>query len=218
MGKCCRFFVLCLCLGSGCAHESGLFAGQPEAPPNLACLPELGSGGPADTRRTHEGLVLTQRALDEDFPLPPVDRSYAALQRWMQDEVAAWIAARTGAASALHAQFGLDGAAAQSERVVGQAALGLLQEDTALDLQTIPPPSELAAEPEIRAMFQDIVATKAEPFLAAALIAFRECADEAYEGPEATAHFAAFCDARFQRLRAEVQRRQSARLQPTTSR
>lgn len=215
----CFLLVGGACLAAGlaaCAHGSGapLSKGQPEAPPTLACLPEVAPGGPADTRRTHQGLLIAKEALDDGLPAPPSDRSYSAMQGWMKSEVAHWIAARAGAVSELKFQLGFDGGASASEQVVGKAAVGLLQEHTALDLQKIPPPAELAAEPEIAEMFQEVVAAQAEPFLGAALIAFRECADAAYEGPDATAHFAEFCDARFRRLRTEVEGRQHARLHP----
>lgn len=197
---------------SGCAHSqtyTNLAPGDAEGAPSLAVLPEVPLGGAADTRRTHQGLVLADRALQQRFPMPPEDRRRGALQTWLEQDVVSWLVEREQLIEHVGFEFGMDGRALPAERILGFAVLGLLREDTARALRTIPAPTELASVPEIEQMFHEVVESHAVPFLSAALLAFRSCSDLALEGPESMQHFAPYCDRRFRRLRDEVHAQQA---------
>lgn len=192
-----------------CGHSAGV-GGHPPAPgdaeaaPSLAVLPELVEIEGKDRGRVRQGMLVAQNAFDRVMPDPPRDRSYVSLQAWIDGPVLVWLKQRRLAVVESRYLFGVGRDAPQGDQAVGEAVAGLLQEDTALALQTIPVPSELGREPEIRDMFVEIVQKQTHPLLSAALVSFRECSDLAYTGPEQTMHFAYFCDARFRRLREQL--------------
>jgi hypothetical protein len=184
--------------------------GHPEAAPSLAALPEMPNGATGNTARTHQGLLLARQTFDAAFPAPPADRTYASLQSWVDTAVVAWLEQRRSQTEATRERFLLEGDPSEGERIVSHAVLGLIQEDTALSLSSIPPPSELDSEPEIAGMYHDIIRTQAESFMSSALLELRECADSAYRGPEDMRPWALFCHARFDRLRERAAPKQEA--------
>lgn len=197
--------ILTFCFALGCAHgesvPQGTPLGAPEAPPSLSALPGVVPGSAADTPRVHEGLALTQRTLDGGLPTPPADLRFSVLQAWIEHDVVAWLGVRQKALRELEYRFSEEKGACPSERAVGRAAMGLIQEDTASELQKIPLPQELRQEPEIADIYVSIVEKQARPVLNGALVAYRDCSDIAYSGPGSMQHFARYCDKRFRRLR-----------------
>jgi hypothetical protein len=89
-----------------------------------------------------------------------------------------------------------------AKQIVAHAVLGLLQEDTAIELSTIPTPMELDSEPEIAKIFRDLINEQATPFVSAAQHEYAECANRSYRAGEPFASLARFCHARFDRLSA----------------
>ena len=178
--------------------------GDAEAPPSLASLPDLLPGGSADTDRTHLALAFARRVFAAGLPTPPSDHSAAVLQPWVEREVAGWIAHRRESVEQTDYQFVAEQRASAGERIVHQAVMGLLHEDTAQALENLPAPAELASEPEIAQMYREVLAAQAQPFVVAALEAFRHCANTAFDGPEDMRHWAAYCDGRFRRLRERL--------------
>lgn len=167
----------------------------------MAALPEMPEGATGNTARTHQGLLLARETFDAGFPAPPTDRAYASLQSWVDTTVVAWVERRRAMTEATRERFLLEGEPSEGERIVSHAVLGLIYEDTALSLSSIPSPSELDSEPDIAGMYQDIIRTQAESFVSSALLELRECADRAYRGPPDMRPWATFCHARFDRLR-----------------
>ena len=203
---------LALVCVAGCAAQSAAPAeqsveysgGDADAPPNLAALPDLPNGASGDTPRTHQGLLIARQTLDAALPEPPGDRSYASLQHWVETDVVAWIAKRRSQTRATRDRFLLEGEPSDSELVVSHAVVGLIDEDTALALARLPAPSELDSEPEIAAMYRDVVRAQAAGFSTSAVMEFRDCANTAYRGPEDMRAWARFCHARFDRLQSEA--------------
>ncbi len=170
----------------------------------LNALPSVDHGSGADTPRTHQGLLIARATLDAAMPEPPADRSYAALQRWVDTEVVTWVERRRAQTEEVRERFSLEGEPNESELAVRRAVVGLLHEDTARSLRSIPAPSELDSEPEIAAMYRDIVSAQADTFLNSAIVEFRDCAEGAYRWEHDMRPFALFCHARFDRLQEQL--------------
>jgi hypothetical protein len=184
-------------------------AGDPDAPPTLTALPELSARAPANSERTHQGILLARQALDADLPAPPADRSFAALQSWADDQVSSWVVKRRDQIEAARARM-FDGHASPAEQILGHAVLALLHEDTARTLSSIPAPKELDDEREISAMYYDLVSGQADAFVTSALIELRDCVELAHQGPAEMHAYDDYCHARFERLRGEQLARQDA--------
>jgi len=186
--------------------EASLAAGDPQAPPTLRALPEVPRE--SDTTRTHQGLLAAREALLAGIPQPPVDRSYAALKAWSETAVTQWVQTRRQRIEDVRERFDLEEGASVGELIVRHATLGLLHEDTANALSTLPAPAELDTEPKIGAIYREVLAAQAEPFVSAALLSFRDCANLAYRSEAAMTRWADFCHERFDRLKGEALRRQ----------
>lgn len=205
------FSILCAlgllaCAGSTAdVHEPGeLSLGDADGRPRLDALPSLPRGASGQTPRTRQGLLAAREAFDARLPAAPADLSHTSLQRWVDSDVVAWIDGRSRKLETTRYEFGLEGDASDSEKIVGMAVVGLLQEDAARELGTIPVPAELDSEPEIAVMYREVVEAQARPFLSSALVGFRDCANLAHDGPDEMRHWAGFCDARFQRIKEEL--------------
>lgn len=168
--------------------------------PELAELPALADAKSADSPRTHQGMLVARATLDATMPPAPADRSYSALQAWVDSEVVTWVDQRRRQTEDTRDRFQLEGAPNSSERAVSHAAIGVIHEDTAFSLRGIPAPSELESEPEIAQMYAEIIGAQADTFLKSALVEFRDCANDAYRSPPDMRPFAEFCHERFDRL------------------
>jgi len=173
----------------------------------MAVLPALPPGASGNTPRTHHGLLVVRETLDATMPRPPADRSYLSLKGWVDGEFALWLERRRQQVEQTRARFELEAAPNGSERAVSHAALGLIHEDTALSLGTIPAPSELDTEPEVAEMYRELVAVQVDTFLNTAANEFGDCANEAYRAGDDMRSWAQFCHARFDRLRENVRAR-----------
>jgi hypothetical protein len=203
-----RFAIMLLAVLPACAsapetrrsESSALSVGDPNAAPNLQALPEMAEGAPCNTARTHQALLMARQTFDTAFPAAPVDHSYTSLQAWVDSTVTTWVSQRRAQTDATRDRFSLEGEPSDAERIVSHAVIGLIDEDTARALATIPAPSELDSEPEIADMYREMVSKQAAPFVNAALAELRDCANDGYRGPEEMRSWARFCHARFDRL------------------
>ncbi len=193
-------------LGAGDAPATALHPGDPSAAPGLRALPELPAAAARDGA-THQGLLLARETFGHALPDAPADRAYTSLQHWVDTEVASWIEQRRAQIDATRDRFALGGDPGVVARIVRHAVIGMLHEDTALSLGRLPAPSELDDEPDIAAMYRDIVRSQADAFVGAALRELRDCANEAYRGPADMRPWAEFCHARFDHLRAQIKSR-----------
>lgn len=222
----CALSLLGACAGTQPKPESARseHPGDADAPPALDVLPEP---LPVESDRVHRALTQASEVLSARFPAIPSDRSHASLSAWVESDVAHWIERRREGVEDTRYLFGLsasnkntaDKAAsdqpageaaaaapvdiAAGQVVVAHAVLGLLHEDTALQLEQIPAPSELDQEPEIAEMFREIIRAQMAPFISAALREYGECANTAYAGDEELEAFGQLCHARHDRLKAE---------------
>jgi hypothetical protein len=211
----CLAAVLCSAAALGCGPQPSSQTqpvdprtlGDPSAPPTLSALPELPRGASGVSERTHQGMLVVRQTLDAALPEPPSDRSLASLQRWADTQVAGWIAERQAQMESARARM-LEGKPSAGEAILSHAVLALLHEDTARALAAIPAPKELDSEQEIAEMYRELMSGQADTFAASALLELRECANQAYRGPEDMRAFAAYCHARFDRLRGETLARQ----------
>jgi len=200
------WLVLAGCAGSG-AGASGseeLSLGDPDGQPRLKVLPSISRGSTGQTPRTRQALLVAREGFDARLPDSPHDRTHKSLQQWVDTDVVAWIDGRSRNLESTRYEFALESDANDGERIVGMAVVGLLQEDTAAELSTIPAPSELDSEPEIAEIYREVIRAHARPFLSSALVGYRDCADLAHDGPDDMRHWAGFCDARFQRIKREL--------------
>jgi hypothetical protein len=169
----------------------------------LAVLPTMLAKPKGMAERTHGGFTMANTLFETKCPVAPVDRSYKSLSAWVQAEVAPWVEKRRDGVDDTRFQFAQSKPQTPSDQVVSAAVVGLLQEDTALTLQTIPQPAELDAEPEIAEMYRDVIRSQANPLLGAALTAYRDCANIGYREGGELERWAKFCHARYDRLRAD---------------
>jgi hypothetical protein len=174
--------------------------GDPDAAPSLAVLPDAVQNVASDTERVHQGMMMARQVFAKLMPSPPADRSYASLQAWVEEQVAPWVEQRRDSVDETRFQFALGEQSRPADAVVAHAVLGLLHEDTALALSSIPSPTELDTEPEVAAMFRDLIRGQAQPFVNAARSEFADCANTGYRLGDDLRRWAEFCHARFDRL------------------
>ena len=176
-------------------HEK-LRPGDANAPPSLRALPELGNERSSEL---HRGLTQAGQVFAAPLPPAPVERKYEALAQWVDSDVARWIDQRRDAVE--ETRFQLNSSDPEpATRVIVSAVIGLLLEDTAYQLSLIPQPQELDNEPEISAMFRELVKGQADPFQNAALTEYSQCAQAGNEQGGAQLRFASFCQQRHDRL------------------
>ena len=200
------FAILAACATTSSSGDteagSALRSGDPDGPPTIGALPDVARAGTSP--RVQQGLSLARQVLAARLPAPPADHSYAMLQAWIDRDVATWVAKRRDGVDEARYQFGLEHEVPSDERVVGDAVLGLMQEDTALVLAQLPAPSELDSEPEIAEMFREMVRTQVQPFQTAAVVQYRDCATTAHEEGNDLQRWVVFCGGRLDRLSATL--------------
>jgi hypothetical protein len=185
------------------ASHQALSLGDPAAPPGFAALPDIAHG--QQSSRIVQGLSLARQVLATPLPSPPDDRHFAILQAWIDERVAPWVSARREGVDETRFQFGLQAAHAEPEEsVIARGVVGLLEENTALELSQIPSPTELDTEPEIAEMFRDLVDTQAKPFRHAAVSEYRKCSELGSDGGDDAKRWGDFCRVRFQRLQRDL--------------
>jgi hypothetical protein len=184
--------------GGGTAEEED--PGDPHGPPGIEVLPGTGNSPAFRTERTRRGLIAARETLAARMPAPPADCTQARLQSWIDIRVVEWIEARNRAVEATRYAFASPANPTVEERVMAHAVIGLLQEDTALSLRSIPAPAELDGEPDIQRMYAEVIGSHTAPFESSALLEYRECANTAVDGPDEIRNWALFCDRRFRKL------------------
>ncbi len=188
----------------GCASQpvapaqqraEALRLGDPVGPPSLRALPEISK---ARSEQLHRGLAQAGEVFASQLPAAPPDRAYIELAAWVEEEVAQWVIARRDGVDETRFQFDTSAHSDPAAHAVTNAVIGLLHEDTARSLARIPMPKELESEPEIAALFRELVDTQAAPFLHAARIAYGHCAEHADDADDD--RFERFCRARAEAL------------------
>ena len=118
---------------------------------------------------------------------------------WSDDELKLWMQRKHARSEAARKE--LDRAAQQShrQRIMAGALVGLVYEDLARTLLTLPVPAELTSEPEIAAMYVELLRNQAAPYLLHARQAYVACSGNA-EQLAPLRHWADFCEQREERL------------------
>lgn len=192
---------------SSCAAEQAsrrdddpMRAGDPNAAPSVGALPEMVREPPDMAERMRPALTMVNEILARKLPEPPADRSYESLSAWVDGAVTPWVEQRREAIDDVRFQLQRSEPTV-ADGVLGAVVVGMLQEDTALELERIPAPAELDSEPQVATMFRDIIRVQARPFVNSALQHYVQCANTGYRATEEFQRFARFCHARHDRLR-----------------
>jgi len=193
-------FVLLALFAAACGpgiemREGPLNPGQVRVVPSMDCLPDPDVQHASMTRRMRFGWTLAQESFLIPAPVPPDDQSAQSLEQWSDEVLAPWLQRKTHTIEAARRE--LDRAAEENhrQRIMGGAIVGVMYEDVALVLRAIPPPRELADEPEILEVYQNVLASQARPFLEHARRAYAACAQNGIR-PSSMRHWSRFCSGR----------------------
>lgn len=199
-----QLVTFCALATIGCGADAAMRAGpldpgQTEAPPSMEVLPDPDVEEEAFTRTMRFGWTLAAESFLIAPPEPPQDQHAQNLEAWASEILAPWLERKTHTVEAARRE--LDEAAEENhrQRIIGGAIVGLMYEDVALVLRSIPPPSELDDEPEILEIYQDVLRGQARPFLEHARRAYSACAQNGVQ-PRTMRHWSRFCAARGDRL------------------
>lgn len=193
--------VACL-LCAGCAAgqaKKTVYTGDARGRASIEVLPSLDVPESELTAEMRMARLLSAESLELPAPALPSDRSAAQLSDWSDSQLKDWLSQKQQRAEAAREE--LDRAAAQNhrQRIVAGALVGLVYEDIARTLLSIPVPSELDTEPEVAAIFRELMAKQAAPFLLHAGLAYTACAGNAM-ALESMAHWSEFCERRGEAL------------------
>lgn len=174
-------------------------AGDATARPSIETLPSLDVARTKLTPEMRMASMLSAESLNLAPPSSPTDTSTATMAAWSDHELKTWMREKHLRAEAARKE--LDRAAVQNhrQRVMAGAMVGLVYEDVARTLLSLPVPTELSSEPEIAAMYIDLLRTQASPYLLQARQAYVACSGNA-EQVDQLRHWASFCDQREQLL------------------
>lgn len=181
-------------LGCGVPAMRGgeLYAGRPTGEPSLEILPDPDIVDEALTPTMREALELAGESFRLGDPPPPPDRRAMELMAWSNQALRPWLERKS---QAVHlARRALDQAAEENhrQRIIGGAVVGMLYEDLAAVIRSVPEPTDLQDEPEILAIYGQLLESQARPYLQNARQAYRACALNAAE-PRSMHHWAEFC-------------------------
>lgn len=203
--------LVCAGCAAGQVKNKTVYAGDARGSASMEVLPSLDVPESELTAEMRMARLLSAESLDLAAPAAPSDHSAAELSAWSDRELKDWLSEKQRRAEAARAE--LDRAALQNhrQRIVAGALVGLVYEDIARSLLTIPLPAELENEPEVAGIFRELMSKQAAPFLLHAELAYEACAGNAL-GLESMAHWSDFCEGRGERLSespvAEQQREQ----------
>lgn len=161
----------------------------------MECLPDPDVADRAFTRRMRLGLELAEESFLVPPPEPPRDETAQNLTLWADEVLAPWIERKTHTIEAARRELDLAAEEDHRQRIIGGAVVGLMYEDLARALRSIPPPAELAGEPEIQAIYRDVMRSHARPFLEQSRRAYSACAQNAVT-PSSMRHWSRFCAGR----------------------
>jgi hypothetical protein len=189
--------LLAACAGS--QHAVPMRAGNAQGAPSMEALPSLDVDEQDLTKEMRMARMLSAESLNLSAPPLPSGRSSEDIERWSEDALAPWLGRKQERAEAARAE--LDRAALQNhrQRVMAGALVGLVYEDVAQGLLRVPAPRELDSEPEVRAMYDDLMQQQAAPYLRHAKLGYDACAANAHE-LKSLEHWSPFCSERANRL------------------
>ncbi|MET0287459.1 MAG: hypothetical protein ABW352_23435 [Polyangiales bacterium] len=190
--------MLCLAGLVGCAasgpHARGIHyqEGDAQGSPRVESLPSLDVAESTLTAEMRMARLLSAECLNLAPPHRPNATTNEAIEQWSDAELKRWMQHKHASAEAARRE--LDKAAVQSprQRIMAGAMVGLVYEDVARNLLALPTPTELISEPEIAAMYVDLLRSQATPYLVQARAAYTACAGNAEQVAELH-HWSSFC-------------------------
>jgi hypothetical protein len=187
------------CMSSSAGNKRAYQEGDATGKPRVEALPSLDVDASKLTQEMRMARLLSAESLNLDPPVQPRDTSTATIAEWSDHELKTWMQVKHASAEAARQE--LDRAAMQNQRqrIMAGAMVGLVYEDVARTLLTLPVPAELVSEPEIAAMYVNILRTQAGPYLLQARQAYTACAGNAEQLP-ALRHWSDFCLSRENQL------------------
>jgi hypothetical protein len=194
--------VLVAC-GGPRMRQGELYGGRSDAQPSMECLPDPDVEDSELTEHMRFGLRLATAALAIEAPAIPADTSAASIAVWSEGPLQAWLHAKSEAVEAARHELDLAAEENHRQRIMGGAVVGMLYEDVATTLRTVPTPEDLWNEPEISRIFRETVEGEARPYLETARRAYHACELNGRH-PETMRHWGDFCSARLDLLPAPV--------------
>jgi hypothetical protein len=146
------------------------------------------------------GWALAEESFGIEEPPPPGDASGAEFSEWTDRALKSWLERKSHTVEAARRE--LDAAADEDERqrIMAGAVVGLMYEDVARVLRTLPMPAELEQEPDIAEVYREVIEAQASPFLEHARRAYRACAANAEKGPSSMGHWMTYCRKRLSQM------------------
>jgi hypothetical protein len=184
-------------------REGELYAGRPDGPPSIECLPDPDVHDDELTEHMRFGLRLATEALAIEAPAIPSDTSAAAITAWSGGPLQAWHHQKSEAVEAARHELDLAAEESHRQRIMGGAIVGMLYEDVSTTLRAVPTPNDLYDEPEISRIFRDTVEGEARPYVETSRRAYHACEVNGRE-PSTMRHWANFCSSRLDLLPAPV--------------
>ena len=165
----------------------------------MECLPDADVTNDAFTPHMQRGRELAQASFEVPHPTMPPDHTAASLTAWADGPLREWLQAKTHAVEAARQELDIAAEENHRQRIIGGALVGLMHEDIARVISSVPVPDDLANEPEILDAFRHVIEGQAQPYYRLARQAYRACALNAVS-PESMQHWSAFCRGRMDRL------------------
>lgn len=186
--------------GPGVQMRAGpLNSGRVECDPSMECLPDPDIEDASMTRRMRFGWTLAEESFHVPAPSTPDDQSSDSLEAWSEQVLSPWLQRKTHAIEVARRELDRAAEEMHRQRIMGGAIVGLMYEDVARVLTSIPAPDELDDEPEIRRVYRNVLRSQARPYLEQARQAYRACAQNAIR-PSSMRHWSRFCTGRQEQL------------------
>lgn len=173
--------------------------GDADGAPSVEALPSLDVEASALTPEMRMARMLSAESLNLAQPPAPADLNTAAMTAWSQQELEQWMRQKHQRAEEARRQLDLAAVQNQRQRIMAGALVGLVYEDVARALLSLPTPRELISEPAIAAMYGEVLRGQAAPYLREAELAYAACAGNAAQ-MERLAHWSRFCETRREQL------------------
>ena len=165
----------------------------------MEALPSLDVDEQAMSKEMRMARMLSAESLNLPDPPLPNGRTADDIQRWSEDTLAPWLQRKQESAEAARAELDQAAIQDQRQRIVAGALVGLVYEDVAQGLLRVPAPRELESEPEVLAMYNELLQQQAAPYLMHAKLGYDACAANAH-ALSSLEHWSTFCGERSARL------------------
>lgn len=179
---------------SGAGRQGPAYPGDVAGAPSIEALPSLDVPDALLSMQMKRARLLTAESLALQVPIA-VDTHASALASWSDSALKGWLKEKHARAEAARKELDRAAVVSHRERILAGALVGLVYEDMARALLSVPAPSELDDEPEVRKVFGEVLRAQASPYLVHARLAYQACAANA-QGLAPMGHWSSFCDGR----------------------